>query len=198
MDVVAQGNLFAFFYDRVHAAQSHQGEPVPEEAEFYLVNLLVDFQRTHSLVESGGARVDDRALAIRLLESRSRPPAERFRELKHVADSTLYLLGFFGESLRRTAVDVSYYRGLARSAYRDLSVLCGLGRGEEPVFAALDRRFPACVEILVEVKEEDRTGDQEVVQLYEDWLSTGSERTARRLRELGVPLPTDGVARVIH
>jgi hypothetical protein len=193
MDVVAQGNLFAFFYDRVHAARSHQGDPVSEETEHYLVHLLVEFQRTPHLVESGGQRVDERPLAIRLLESRHQRPGERFRELKHLADSTLYVLGFFAESLQRGAVDLRYYRSLARTAYRDLAVLGGLGRGEgkDPVFHSLDTQFPACVEILTEVKEEARPRDQEMLALYAEWLTTGSERAAQRLRELGVPLGRD-------
>jgi hypothetical protein len=187
--VARNSNLFAFFFDRVRSARSNQNTHVDEATEFYLVNLLVDFLRTRRLVESGGRRVDQKPLAIRLLETReSSRPMDRFRELKHLADSTLYTLGFFRGSLRRSTVDLSYYAGLGESAYGDLARITGrrTGTSRDQMFGELSDKFGDCVELLAEVSDGGRSGASDVVQLYEEFLAFGGERARRRLAELGV------------
>lgn len=198
MDVVAQGNLFSFFYDRVKAAQGQGGEPLAEDAEFYLVRLLVEYRETPRLLEAGGRRIDDRAFAIRLLESRQAPPAQRWAQLKHVADTTLYLLGLFSESLRRRAVDLRYYQQLGRSAYDELSSLGAGARGaaRDPLFAELVDRFDRCVEVVGEAGEDEARTDRDILHLYEQWRDLGSERAHRRLRDMGIlaaPAPKGSV-----
>jgi hypothetical protein len=160
MELVAQSNLFSFFYDRVQEARRVRGVEVEDDTEFYLVNLLVDFLRTRRLVEVGGNRVDEVPLAIRLLECRSSASGDGFVQLKHLADSTLYILGFFAESLHRSSVDLNYYRGLARSAYRDLAVMGGWrsSRGSDSVFDELSDKFEDCTILLGEVREGTTSG----------------------------------------
>ena len=193
MELVAQSNLFSFFYDRVQEARRVRGVVVDDDTEFYLVNLLVDFLRTRRLVEVGGARVDEVPLAIRLLECRSAEGSEGFVQLKHLADSTLYLLGFFAESLQRSAVDLRYYRGLAQSAYRDLSVMGGWrsSRGPDSVFDELSDKFDECTLLLGEVRE-GTPSHQDIVALYQRYLATGDPWLHERLRSMGIS-PDDDV-----
>ncbi len=186
MQLVASENLFSFFYDRVQVAQRLHGTEVEEGTEFYLVNLLTQFLSTGRLVSVGGARVDDQPLAIRLMECRSATgKGDRFLQLKHLADSTLYVLGFFSDSLKRSTVDLRYYAGVGVSAYNDLSRLTGW-KGD-PVFGELANKFGDCVELLTTVKE-GAPDHQDVVKLYELWAATGDERAEARLRALGVML----------
>ena len=193
MELVAQSNLFSFFYDRVQEARRVRGVEVEEDTEFYLVNLLVDFLRTRRLVEVGGTRVDEVPLAIRLLECRSGGGGEGFVQLKHLADSTLYVLGFFAESLQRSSVDLRYYRGLAQSAYRDLAVMGGWrgGSGAESVFDELSDKFEDCTMLLGDVRE-GTPSHQDIIALYQRYLETGDPRLHERLRSMGI-LPEDDV-----
>ncbi|MCO4771245.1 MAG: hypothetical protein KDA24_14525 [Deltaproteobacteria bacterium] len=194
--VVTDPNLFGFFYDRVQQSAAQRGCSLAEHTEFYLVSLLVDFLRTRKLVQSGGQRVDDRPLAIRLLENALGDPRARTRELKHLADSTLYRLGFFAGSLtRRSAVDRDYYANVGMSAYRHLAVLTGSGFGREadPVFSELGERFEECVDLLADVKEDSKeVTDSDVLALYERWLATGDPSIAKRLRAHGIGLDAGG------
>lgn len=190
MELVARnGNLFSFFFDRVRAARANQNTEFAEETEFYLVSLLVKFLRTRSLVVSGGRRVDDEPVAIRLLGARaSERDAGRLVELRHLADSTLYLLGFFRDSFRRSAVDLSYYARMGEAAYGDLALLAGRrsGAGRDSMFGELSDKFGACVEVLAEVSEGEASSAEDVVGLYEEYLAFGGERARRRLAALGV------------
>ncbi len=191
--LVASDNLFSFFYDRVQRARELHGTDVEEGTEFYLVSLLTGFMNTRRLVTVGGDRVDDKPLAIRLLECRSATVrGDRFLHLKHLADSTLYVLGFFADSLRRSSVDLKYYAGVGESAYHDLSNLTGW-KGD-PVFGELAHKFGDCVELLSTVKEGAPDHD-DVVKLFEQWVATGDERAEERLRAMGVMLDGDGPER---
>lgn len=202
MEIVADGNLFGFFYDKVQAASEEQGSDLEEHTEFYLVNLLVDFLRTRKLVQSGGQRVDRRPFGTRLMEAMIGDPRVRAAELKHLADSTLYLLGFFGESLEhRSSVDRGYYAGLGTSAYRHLAVLTAGGFSNDSVFSSLGDRFDECVGVLEGVRGgRAASSDSELLALYERWLATGDKRVARRLEAMGMLLAptTNGSGGSIH
>ena len=190
--IVADQNLMSYFYEHVNDVHQQGGAELDEHTEFYLVNLLVEFFRTGNLVESGGRRVDDLPMAIRLLEATRARPAERYRELKHLADTTLYVLGWFTESVARSTVDRSYYASLGEVAYHRLSTLSpgSRRRAEDPVFRELAQRFEEAVSIVAAVREQSLVDRGDVVALYEQWLQTGSPRIAARLRELGVVLKT--------
>ena len=186
MTILAGESLFAFFYDRLTAAQKVIGTEVDDHTEFYLVNLLVDFQHTGKLLAPEGDRVDDRPLAIRLLETRAEGGRDRYRQLKHIGDSTLYVLGYFAESLRRSTVDLKYYAGLGETAYAGLaSITESRAEGAGSVFNDLSQRFTDCAELISEVRDDARS-DSDVLQLYEQWMVFGEERALRRLRALGV------------
>jgi hypothetical protein len=191
MDVLVEDNLFSFFFDQVRSAREVRGTDVREHTEFYLVSLLTHFGRSPNLFEVNGERVDERPLAIRLLESRrSGSTGNRLRDLKQLADSTLYVLGFFSQSLRRSTVNMRYYAGLAESAYGDLAVITrGRASGvDDSAFSELSHRFGDCVEIISEVAHRGRQEDSDILTLYRQWLETGDEILARRLRGLGIVL----------
>jgi hypothetical protein len=192
MTILAGETLFAFFYDRLTVAQEAVGTNVDESTEFYLVNLLVGFQRTGKLVAPEGSRVDDRPLAIRLLESRGDAGRDRYKQLKHIADSTLYVLGYFAESLRRSTVDLKYYAGVGETAYAGLATLSDArAGGAGSVFNDLSQRFTDCAELISEVRDDARS-DSDLLQLYEQWMVFGEERALRRLRAMGVlPMAED-------
>ena len=192
MSELTQDTLFSYFYERVCSARDELGTDVEDHTEHYLVNLLVEFLTTRRLVESGGRRVDELPLAIRLLESRVALPGDRYRELKHLGDTTLYVLGFFAESLRRSTVDQSYFIGVGESAYYDLASLPGGVRRRyvDPVFRVIADKFEQCVQLIAGVRRASLWGSSDLRQLFRQYLSTGDERIAERLRELGALLPS--------
>ncbi len=191
MELVVADNLFSFFFDQVRSAREAQGTEVREHTEFYLVNLLTHFGRSPNLFEVNGERIDERPLAIRLLESRrASGRGSRLRDLKQLADSTLYVLGYFSQSLRRSTVNTGYYAGLAESAYGDLALITGSRQRPalDSPFGELALKFSDCVELISEVAARGRQDDADILSLYREWTLTGDEKIARRLRELGVRL----------
>jgi hypothetical protein len=182
-----KSSVSEFFHELLTSTIRNQGVDTSEPTECYLVNLLANFSKQ---------TVDDEPLALKMATAVFSSPDERARHLKDVGDTSLYVSGFFSESLQRKLVDVDYYIQMGGAAYGELArYFRGYRRSEVfgAVYDELGQKFPRFVDVLAEISEQTSVGSsQSVVQLYERWLRTGSEWMARRLRQHGViPTKTD-------
>ena len=122
---------------------------------------------------------------------------ERRNCLREIGDRSLFVSGFFAESLGRRLVDVDYYIEMGGAAYRALAgterAYAAVGETFVGVFHELSERFENVVDALILISQ--RTSLQpkhtDLVRLVERWQRTGSRFTARRLAAAGVVLPTD-------
>ncbi|MDB4966217.1 MAG: hypothetical protein JWN44_1906 [Myxococcales bacterium] len=184
MELKVNESVAEFFQDLVAEAIRNQKVDTTTPTECYLVSLLSDFLK---------APPDDEPLALKLAQAVNSPD-ERIRQLKDVGDTSLYVSGFFSDSLQRKLVDVDYYIQMGGAAYMELARYF---RGNQhsivfgEVYDELGNKFPRYVDVFAEVAEETMTGNHNLVQLYERWLRTGSEWMERRLRAQGV-LPRKG------
>jgi hypothetical protein len=174
MDVTPHASVDEFFHDVVQDALEAVRLPVGEPTEWYLVGLLGEFTR---------ARITDQPLGLQLAEAPA-DPGERVRRLKQVGDTSLYVSGFFAESLGRKLVDVDYYVSIGTSAYRQLAQR--LGGSLTEVYGELAARFPAFVEVLAEVRRRVDFAGADITKLYEQWLRTRDEWVEKKLRAFGV------------
>lgn len=176
MDAVRPiASVDGFFYEVLSESLEARHVEATEPAGWYLVSLLGDFTR---------ARLPDTPLALRLAETRGAPPAERVRGLKEVGDTSLYVAGFFAESLSRKLVDVDYYVGLGRGAYAELAG--ELSGSLTEVYRELSENFPGFVDVLGEVRRRVDFAGADVVKLYEQWVRTRDAWIEKKLRALGV------------
>jgi hypothetical protein len=180
MDLKPHSSVAEFFHELLTATIKSQGIDASEPTEYYLVNLLATFTK---------APLDDEPLALKLATAVYSSPDERARQLKELGDTSLYVSGFFSDSLQRKLVDVDYYIQMGGAAYGELArYFRGYRRSEVfgEVYDELGSKFPRFVDVLAEVSAETSVTNLSVVQLYERWLRTGSSWMARRLREHGV------------
>jgi hypothetical protein len=177
------GSVSEFFQEAVSEAMRNQGVDTSPITESYLVNLLGEFL-THPITND--------ALGVKLAASTLASPEERIRQLKDVGDTSLYVTGFFSDSLARRLLDVDYYIQMGGTAYGQLARHYRDRPEFSDVYFELGINFPRFVDVLAEVSETSQlTTNTGVVQLYERWLRTGSEWIARRLRQRGV-IPGSG------
>jgi len=178
-----------WFREAVGEVLTHRSMRILEVTEFYLVNLLASFlDRGRLFVEELDGEARAQPLALILLEALGADRARRARELRRLGDTALYLSGFFGDSLARSAAGVDYYIAMGERAY---GALAGQGEpaGEEGPFGELSDRFPDFVDVLAEIAElADLRSNRGLVRLYRRFLATGSERVAGLLRARGVAL----------
>jgi hypothetical protein len=191
-------NLKEFFKDALHDALSHQHVAVEGETEHYVVNLLTMFADADALYdrspEQGAANSRIKPLVVMLGEALEAPtPHERARGLQRLGDVSLFIAGFFSAGFARKLIDVDYHVAMGGRAYGTLaeSVPAARGRTLRQVFAELASKFQPMVDALNEISESAyQHTDQDRLRLYELWVKTGSERSRRILRKLGVePAP---------
>jgi hypothetical protein len=170
-----------YFKELVEGAIEHQGLAANELTAYYLVQLLASF------VERPAADTEHDAapLAVRLARALEAGGTRQRASLKTIGDVSLFVSGFFSDSLNRKLVDVDYYVTIGGYAYGALS------RNEtdtfSPVFAELAAKFVGFVDVLSEVSERTScTTNSDVLRLYEKWLKTGSPRSGQLLVERGV------------
>jgi hypothetical protein len=189
MDVTLAASVDEFFHEVVTDALSAVDLDASEPASWYLVNLLGDFTK---------ARLTDEPLGLVLHTPAE--PGERVKNLKQVGDTSLYVAGFFAESLTRSLVDVEYYVGLGQNAYAQLARQLGSGKSISEVYEELAAQFPKFVDVLAEVRKRVSINElgatTDINRLYEIWLRTRDEWVEKKLREAGILV--DGGSKVIH
>ncbi len=187
-------NLLEFFRSEVSTALLNQKIEASQEAEFYLVNLLNEFSKTENLYTTSSDQTPtDEPLALMLGRAVEAPPATRNIILKKIGDISLYIAGFFEESLARKLVDITYYVNMGGSAYRSLSSLHTISSPMSQLFEELAKKFVPFTDILSEVSDKTHFhSDSHLLLLYEKWLRTGSNRAKDLLCAEGlIPLPAE-------
>jgi hypothetical protein len=167
-----------YFKGLVEAAMLRQSVQAGELTSYYLVNLLCGFLQHEPLD-------DDEPLALRLGKALDSGGVEQRTALRRVGDVSLFVSGYFSDSLRRKIVDLDYYVAVGGYAYGSL------GRRDDEtfagVFAELSQKFVGFVDVLSEVSERSGlSSNTDLLRLYEKWLRTGSRRNGQLLVEQGI------------
>jgi hypothetical protein len=175
-----------FFHDEVDRAFRDKGLSPGTLVEHYLVQLLAAY---------AAQTIPDDPLALKLAAAVDAAPRERRRGLREVGDTSLYVSGFWADSLADKLVDVDYYIELGGSAYGELA-RGGAGWTGDPlgaVFGELAENFVRFVEVLALVSRRTSrcASNEDVLRLYRSWQRTKSHAAAARLAALGVVPPKD-------
>ena len=124
--IVTSTSLREYFKDMVGTAIENQKITVAPPTEFYVVNLLAEFLDAENLfrAEGDGSSREEEPLAFILKRAQEQQGFERVRELKRLGDTSLYVSGYWGDSLghklgRRRLLRLDGRPGLRR-ALRDV------------------------------------------------------------------------------
>jgi hypothetical protein len=179
-----EASLFDYFRERVDEAQHDGGVALPADMALYLANLLSDRARTDRPAPDAHTLVELHAHAV------GAAPAEQARVWRELGDRALYHLGYFTESLDRRLVGPDYYATMGAGAYRQVDQVFKRWFADAfgDLFADLSHRFADCASVLSAVRQVHERADP-VNDLIEQWLNTGSEEAARKLRRRGIVIP---------
>lgn len=164
----------------------------------YLVNLLQHYLDARNLfdqeVSETNGQKNPQTLAEMFLIAQNSEAFVRNEMLRKLGDRTLYISGFFGDSLSRKIVDVDYYADIGGAAYASLAH-CTREDTLAKVYSVFSTRFLEFVDVLTYISHQSFiTSDQSILRLYERYMKTGSELAREKLAEMGVvTLPTDQV-----
>jgi hypothetical protein len=176
--ILHRESALEYFKELVEGALENQRVSAGELTAWYVVHLLVAFLRRSS-------DHDIEPLALKLARALDAAGVEQRESLKQIGDVTLFVSGFFSDSLRRKPVGVDYYVSVGGYAYNTLSRLDTDSRSG--VFAELADKFVTFVDVLSEVSERTAgASNTDLLRLYEKWLTTGSPRSGKLLIERGI------------
>ncbi len=184
-------NLRDYFRRSVEDVIDNRGVDMDPHAAHYVVNLLTSFSRSEALYEDDGESYGLRPLALMLADAANASSVEeRSQSLQRIGDVSLFVSGFFSNSLARTAVDIDYYINMGGNAYAVLSEeVRGTFRGNAfaPIYQELSEKFLILIDILNEVRDSKRIdSDVDLLRTYQQWQKTGSRRCEKLLRKQGV------------
>jgi hypothetical protein len=190
-ELVPVTSLQEFFRDSVDAAMATNKVVLNHHTSHYVVNLLTMFSRSEALYESTDDGLQLRPLALMFSDAIDAPTeAERNNILQRLGDVSLFMAGFFADTLHTATVDMDYYVYMGGGAYHSLAThMRGTVKGQAfcEVFSELADKFQDMVDVLNEVRESARAdNDSNLLRTYELWMKTGSRRARRLLRESGV------------
>lgn len=160
------------------AFEKRRLEPHPRVSD-YLVNLL-----SHYLISSN--LTVNSSFAETLLKAIQAERTLRLEMLKKLGDTSLYISGFFGDSLRRKIVDIDYYADIGGAAYASLANEVA-AEEQALVYTEFSERFLDYVDILTYISQSAQVqSNQDLLRLYERYVLTGSELAKEQLIEKGL------------
>lgn len=188
MSQLVIGSPREFFYDRVDQAVAHlKLSPLPQSKN-YLVGVLEHYMFANNLFpvddETGKRRRE--TLAELFLRAQNSAPSVRLDLLKQLGDTSLYISGFFGDSLTRQVVDLDYYKDMGGVAYASLAK-ASTDELLSRVYGEFSERFATFVDVLTLISQEamvQTNGD--LLRLYNRYLMTGSRLAEEQLMERGL------------
>jgi len=181
-----------YFKEHVEAALRHQHVDAGELTSFYLVNLLAGFVHLDRT-----APQDDEPLAVRFAKALQAGGALQRDGLRRVGDLSLFISGYFSDSLNRSLVDVDYYIALGERAYGSLARQSDDTFSD--VFDELAGKFSGFVDVLGEISERTAlSSNTDLLRLYEKWVRTGSRRSGDLLARQGIVPNASVVSRLVQ
>ena len=178
-----------YFAEAVQSGLEKRNLRVYPAVQNYLVGILEYYLDARNLfqekiTESGQKKPD--TLAEMLLVAVNSDHKEKTELLKQLGDRSLYISGFFGDSLKRKIVDVDYYAEMGGTAYATLAD-CVTEDTTAQVYRTFSRQFIDFVDVLTYISETSSLKtDQDLLRLYDRYMRTGSELAKEKLVELGV------------
>jgi hypothetical protein len=181
-----------YFKEQVEGAMERQRLKTSEWTSYYVVKLLAGFVPA----DRGEAALEGEPLGVRLVRALQADGAAQREALRAVGDASLFLAGFFSDSLNRRLVDSDYYIALGANAYGRLA---GHDRDAfADVFGEIADKFVPLVDVLAEISDRASLGsNRELLRLYDRWLRTGSRRDEGLLAERGL-VPNASISRRVQ
>jgi len=174
-----------YFSEVVAAAIEKRKFDTTPFASKYIVHLLESF------LASANVSLPS-TLAETYLKAQQSERIVKIELLKKLGDTSLYISGFFGDSLRRKIVDIDYYAEIGGAAYGNLASELGAEHTGH-VYGEFSRRFLDYVDLLTYISQSSLVqSNQDLLRLYERYVLTGSELAREQLIEKGL-LATDQI-----
>jgi hypothetical protein len=173
-------DLKTYFHEMVSTAIVQRNLKTYPMVTKYLVDLLEFYAVTDNFI-------NNETLAEMYLKAmQEESTALRTEKFKKLGDISLYISGFFGDSLKRKVVDIDYYAEIGGQAYMLLSKEVKEDTYAK-VYGEFSKRFLDFVDVLTIISQKSLVqSNEDLLRLYDRYVSTGSELAKEQLVEKGL------------
>lgn len=173
-----------FFTGIVDEAVNKRKMKISLQAKLYLVDLLSFYMFSENLFGDEGKK--ETTLAEMFLTAINSEYHLQIDLLKKLGDSSLYISGFFGDSLKNKIIDLDYYIDMGGSAYSSLASVEKLSE-RAIIFEEFSFKFMEFVDVLTYISQKSFVQtNQDLLRLYDRYISTGSDLAREELIEKGL------------
>jgi hypothetical protein len=185
-EAIAVVTIEDYFHEQVTEVARNKQIDLSIPIRRYTSDLLGQFSKSENLfqIEEGQRKLEP--LALMLKDALEHTGQQRIMMFRRLGDVSLYVSGYFPDSLKKKLVDTDYYIDMGGKAYQSVAELAPEGERRR-LFADLSVQFERLVEVLAEVADTafSNTCD-DVIDLYERWQKTGSAAIAQKLKAKGL------------
>ena len=184
---ITETSLSSYFSKRLTRYARRFRPPPHEDTCWYLGSLLERFGRNEHLFTYQDGHMMLRPLALLYSDAiQANNARERCLMLQQLGDMALFLGALFPGRLTRHGIHQDYFIGMGGSAY---DYLADNARTNRHIFAELSNTFTRMLEMVANAcSRSHRLTTEEVLALYQRWLSTSDPVIERQLRTLGIEL----------
>lgn len=164
-------------------------QPVPPVKK-YLVGLLQHYLDARNLYDDESVdevgRKKPQTLAEMYMIAMQSETSVKIEMLKKLADRSLYICGFFSDSLQKKIVDIDYYIDMGGTAYGNLAH-CTREDSLSKVYKSFSQRFLDFVEVLSVLSQNVQLqSNQNILRMYDRYMRTGSALDREKLTQIGI------------
>ena len=173
-------DLNSFFHEMVTEAIHRRNLSTYPLVSKYLVDLLKSFTSTSNF------EMENTLAEMYLKALQEESQKIKYDKLKKLGELSLYISGFFGDSLKRKVVDIDYYAEIGGRAYD-----CLASETQEDTYAKvygeISIKFLDFVDVLTLVSQKSLIqSNEDLLRLYDRYISTGSKLAKEQLLEKGL------------
>ncbi|MCB0389711.1 MAG: hypothetical protein KDD58_00400 [Bdellovibrionales bacterium] len=177
-------DLNSFFSEMVSEAMNRRKLTTLPLVSKYLVDLL------QSYIYSKNLEIENTLAEMYLKAMQEESQKIKFEKLKKLGDLSLYISGFFGDSLKRKVVDIDYYAEIGGRAYDCLATESHENLYSR-VYEEISVKFLDFVDVLTLISQKSLVqSNEDLLRLYDRYITTGSELAKEQLLEKGL-IPTE-------
>ena len=184
---ITETSLSSYFSERLTRYARRFRPPPHEDTCWYLGSLLERFGRNEQLFTYQDGHMMLRPLALLYSDAiQANNSRERCLMLQQLGDMALFLGALFPGRFTRHGIHQDYFIGMGGSAY---DYLADNARANRHIFAELANTFTRMLEMVANAcSRTQHLTTEEVLALYQRWLSTSDPVIESQLRALGIEL----------
>ena len=179
-----------YFREIVNIAVENLHVHADEEAIFYIVNLLSEFLKVDNLYTDIDPNADEEPLTVLLERALNSNQNEQIQRFKYLGDFSLFISGFFSDSLYKRLVSLDFYKIIGCTSYNQLATIMKSKVQSKTfweLYHELAENFSIFVDILSEVSDKSFSHtNKDILKVYERWLKTKSLRDEKILKKEGI------------